>query len=109
VLSFDASQQFGTEFPYSDFVRLRITNESDLALPCLTILTKRMKHGQMIGSSRAPSIPLKDLGPGDSVEYDYYPKGHLGMVGVDRITVEIESIISPQDEQFICELENLEH
>ena|ERR1019366_3693310 len=77
VLSFDASQQFGAEVPYADYVRLRISNGSDVTLPCLTLLTKRYQNGQMVGSSRAPSIPTSDLMPGDSIEYDYYPKGHL--------------------------------
>lgn len=36
VLSFDSTQEFGVEFPYSDYVRLRITNNSDLILPYLT-------------------------------------------------------------------------
>jgi len=107
VLSFDASQEFGTEAPYSDLVRLRITNKSDVVLPCLTILTKRYSNGQMVGSSRAPSIPTADLARGESVEYDYYPRGHLDVVRVDRIAVEIESIINPDSEQFFCELQKV--
>jgi hypothetical protein len=107
VLKFDASQRFGIEFPYADYVRLRITNGSDVTLPCLTIMTKRYSKGQMVGSSRAPSIPLKDLGPGESVEYDYYPKGHLDVVRVDRITTEVEGIIDPDVEQFFCELKGV--
>jgi len=104
VLSFDASQEYGTEFPYSDYVRLKITNESDIVLPYLTVLTKRFdSSGQMIGSSRAPSIYVEDLLPGQNAEVDYYPRGHLP--GVDEITVEVESLISPDVEQFFDELQ----
>jgi len=103
VVSFDASQEFGTEFPYSDYVRLNITNGSDIVLPYLTVLTKRLDStGRMIGSSRAPSISVADLKPGQSAEVDYYPRGHLP--GVDKITVEIESLIAPEDEKFFGEL-----
>ena len=106
VLSFDASQRFGTEAPYADLVRLRITNNSDIVLPCLTILTKRYARGEMVGSSRAPSITTRDVNPGETVEYDYYPKGHLGdVVKVDRITAEVEGMVDPEEEQFICELQ----
>ena len=105
VLSFDASQRFGIEMPYADFVRLRITNNSDIVLPCLTIMTKRYAQGEMVGSSRAPSISTRDINPGESVEYDYYPKGHLDLVKVDRITAEVEGIVDPEVEQFICELQ----
>jgi hypothetical protein len=104
VVSFDASQEFGIVFPYSDFVRLNITNNSKLMLPTLTLLTKRLDRiGRMIGnSSRVPAIPVGDLRPGQSAEIDYYPRGHLP--GVKKITVEIEPLISPEDEQFIKEL-----
>jgi hypothetical protein len=103
VLSFDASQEYGAEFPYSDFVRLKITNGSDVVLSYLTVLTKRFdESGQMIGSSRAPSIYVEDLLPGQSAEVDYYPRGHLP--GVAKITVEIESLVSPDVEQFFDEL-----
>ena len=78
-----------------------------MTLPCLTILTKRFATVRMVGSSRAPSIPLKDLAPGDTVEYDYFPKGHLDVVEVDRITAEVEEIINPDVEQFFCELRGL--
>ena len=103
VITFDATQKFGTEFPYSDFVRLRITNGSNVVLPNLTVLTKRLDGtGRMIGSSRAPSIYVADLKPGQSAEVDYYPRGHLP--GVKKITVEIEDLVSPDNEQFFAEL-----
>ena len=103
VLSFDATQEIGTEFPYSDYVRLRITNGSDVVLPTLTVLTKRLdSSGKIIGSSRAPAISVADLKPGQSAEVDYYPRGHLP--GVSRIKVEIESLISPENQQFFSEL-----
>lgn len=107
VLSFDASQQYGTEFPYSDRARLKITNNSDVTLPCLTVLTKRYSAGEMVGSSRAPSIPTLDIAPGESVEYDYYPRGHLDVVTVDRIRAEVESVVGADEEKFICELQGL--
>lgn len=103
VIEFDTKQQYGIEFPYSDRVRLRITNNSDVVLPYLTVLTKRYdKKGQMIGSSRAPSIPSSNIKPGESFEYEYYPKGHLP--GVEKITVEIEHIIAEDAKQFFKEL-----
>jgi hypothetical protein len=104
VISYDLSQEYGTEFPYSDYVRLRIANHSNLKLPYLTILTKRYdENGVMVGSSRAPSIPIADLKPGQTVEYDYYPRGHLGTV-VKKIKVEIEQLIDPDAERFFPEL-----
>jgi hypothetical protein len=103
VLSFDATQEFGTEFPYSDYVRLRITNGSDIVLPTLTVLTKRLDgNDRMIGSSRAPAISVTDLKPGQSADVDYYPRGHLP--GVKKINVEIESLISPENQKFFSEL-----
>jgi hypothetical protein len=103
VVEFDAKQEYGVEFPYSDRVRLRITNKSDIVLPYLTTLTKRFDHqGQMIGSSRAPSIPTSNIKPGESFEYEYYPKGHLP--GVEKINVEIEHIIADDTKQFFKEL-----
>ena len=89
-------------------MRLRIRNDSKTTLPCLTMLTKRFSKGQMIGSSRLPSIPTADLAPGESIEYDYYARGHLS-VGprVDKITVEIEGLIRPETKQFFCELQEL--
>ena len=104
VISFDASQEFGDSFPYSDYVRLKITNNSSVVLPYLTVLTKRYdSSGKMIGSSRAPSIPTNQILPNETVEYDYYPKGHLP--GVDKIIVEIEQVIDLDSMQFFKELE----
>jgi len=103
VLEFNAKDGFGTEFPLSDYVRVRITNNSDAVLPYLTVLTKRFNvQGEMIGSSRAPSIPVSNIKPGESFEYDYYPKGHLPSV-VD-MTIEIEHVIDPSSKQFFPEL-----
>ena len=103
VISFDATQQFGTEFPYSDYVRLKVTNGSAVVLSTLTVLTKRYDGaGRMIGSSRAPGISVADLKPGQSAEIDYYPRGHLP--SVKKITVEVEALISPEDAKFFKEL-----
>lgn len=104
VISFDASQEYGVEFPYSDYLRLRITNNSNVTLPYLTVLTQRYdKFGKKIGSSRAPSIPTSNLRPGESVEVDYYPRGHLP--GVAKIDVEIEQLIDEESMQFFKEFE----
>lgn len=106
VLSFDDSQDYGAEFPYSDRMRIRITNGNEaISLPCLTVLTKRYRGSEMIGSSRNPPIPTRDIPPGASVEYDHYPRGRLG--DLTRMEVEIEQIIAPESEQFICELKGL--
>ena len=108
VLEFDASQRYGAEFPYADRMRLRITNASDVTLPCLTVQTRRYVGSEMVGASRAPTIPAKDLGPGQSVEYDYFPKGHLDGAPVSRMTAVIEGMVDPEEEQFICELQGVQ-
>lgn len=103
VVKFDASQEFGTSFPYSDYVRLKITNKSKITLPCLTVKTHRYDaSGKMIGSSRAPSIPTYNLKPGETAEFDYYPRGHLP--GVSKVTVEIETMIEQNALEFIKEI-----
>jgi hypothetical protein len=61
----------------------------------------------MVGSSRAPYIPTAEIAPGESFEYDYYPRGHLDVVAVDRIRAEVESIVRADEEEFICELQGL--
>ena len=105
VLSFDTSKRHGSEFPYADFVRLRVTNASTIVLPVLTVRTNRYSKGKEVGWSRAPSITVSDLKPGRSKEVDYYPKGHLDVVAVDRITVEIEKKVSSEDKKFFKEFE----
>jgi hypothetical protein len=102
VISYDVSQEYGASFPYSDYVRLRVTNNSTTTLPHLTVLTKCYdSSGKLIGSSRAPSIPTGNLSPGESAEYDYYPKGHLP--GASKLTVEIEQLIDEGSMQFFEE------
>lgn len=105
VLSFDTMKSYGSEFPFSGFVRLRITNSSSVTLPFLTVRTDRYSSGKKVGFSRAPAIPVGDLKPGQSKEFNYYPKGHLDVVVVDRITVQIEKRISKQNKQFFKELD----
>jgi hypothetical protein len=104
VLSFDASKRYGLQFPYSDYVKLRITNNSRITLPYLTPLTKRYSHGRQIGWSRAPAIPVHDVGPKQSKIVDYYPHGHLSVVTVDKLTVEIEPAIDEEDMRLFKEL-----
>jgi hypothetical protein len=104
VLSFDTSKPYGSEFPYADYVKLRITNNSSVTLPYITPLTKRYSQGNQIGWSRAPAIPVHDLGPKQSKTIDYYPHGHLSVVPVDKLTVEIEPIIDEADMRFFKEL-----
>ena len=108
VISFDASQAFGIERPYSDYVRLRITNNSNVTLPYLTVLTKRYDgSGKLLGSSRMPPIPADNIKPGESVEYDYYPKGHFDPIIAitKKITVEIEQVIDQESMRFFKELQ----
>jgi hypothetical protein len=105
VLSFDTSKRYGSKFPYSDCAKLRITNNSSVTLPYLTPLTKRYSHGSQIGWSRAPVIPVHDLGPGQSKTIDYYPHGHLSVVAVDKLTVEIEPAVDEEDIRFFRELQ----
>ena len=104
VLSFDTSKPYGSEFPYSDYVKLRITNNSSVTLPFITPLTKRYSNGNQIGWSRAPAIPAHDLRPKQSKTIDYYPHGHLSVVIVDKLTVEIEPTIDQQEMRFFKEL-----
>lgn len=105
VLSFDTSKPYGSKFPYSDYVKLRITNNSSVTLPYITPLTKRYSHGNQIGWSRAPVIAVHDLGPKQSKTMDYYPHGHLSVVTVDKLTVEIEPAIDEEEVRFFKELQ----
>ena len=105
VLSFDTSKRYGSKFPYSDCAKLRITNNSSVTLPYLTPLTKRYSHGSQIGWSRAPVIAVHDLRPGQSKTIDYYPHGHLSVVAVDKLTVEIEPAVDEEDIRFFRELQ----
>lgn len=103
VIDFNVEEKFGVEFPYSNYVRLRVTNGSDVTLPTLTVLTKRIGHdGKQAGASRNPKIPVADLKPGQTAEFDFYPKGHLPYM--KGVTVEIEDLIPPDVEQFFPEL-----
>lgn len=104
VLSFDTSKRYGSSFPYSDYVKLRITNNSAVTLPYITLLTRRYSQGSPIGWSRAPVIPVQELKPNQSKIIDYYPQGHLSVVRVDRLTVEIEPTIDEEDMRFFKEL-----
>lgn len=104
VLSFDASKPYGSGFPYSDYVRLRITNHSNVMLPYITPLTKRYSAGRAVGWSRAPVIEVHDLEPRKTKTIDYYPHGHLSVVPVDKVTVEIESKVDEEDVRFFKEL-----
>lgn len=108
VLSFDTSKRYGSEFPFSDLVRLRVTNGSSVVLPFLTVRTNRYSKVAEVGWSRAPAIPVGDLKPGQSKEINYYPKGHLDEISVDRVSVQIESKISSQDQKFFKELEHVQ-
>jgi len=109
VLSFDTSKNYGTANPYeaADYVRLRITNGSSIVLPVLTVRTNRYSKGEEVSWSRAPAISVEDLRPGQSKEVNYYPKGRLHnlIASVDRITVEIEKKIAPDEKQFFKEFE----
>lgn len=104
VLSFDTSKRYGATFPYSDYVRLRITNNSDVTLPYITPMTRRYSSGSPIGWSRAPVIAVHDLGPKQSKTIDYYPHGHLSVVPIDKLTVEIEPTIDEEDMRLFREL-----
>jgi len=104
VLSFDTSKRYGSQFPYSDYVKLRIANNSAVTLPYITPLTRRYSQGSPIGWSRAPAIPVHDLRPSQSKIIDYYPHGHLSVVPVDTLTVEIEPTVDEEDMRLFKEL-----
>ena len=105
VLSTDTSKPYGSQFPYSDLVKLKITNNSGVTLPYLTVFTKRYSGGRVVGWSRVPPIDVQDLKPKQSKTIDYYPRGHLSVVTVDKLVVEIEPIIDRENRLFIKELE----
>jgi hypothetical protein len=54
-----------------------------------------------------PPIPFGNIKPGESVEYDYYPKGHFeAFIAVTKkITVEIEQVINQEEMKFFKELQ----
>lgn len=104
VLAFDTSKRYGTAFPYSDHVRLRVTNDSDVTLPYITPLVKRYSGGNAVGWSRSPVIAVHDLAPKQSKTIDYYPHGHLSIVPVDRLTVEIEQTIDEDEMRLFKEV-----
>jgi hypothetical protein len=114
VVSFDASKGYGTRDPvsgYTDYVRLRITNNSKVRLPYLTVKTVRANQfNEIVGWSRAPAIPVSHIKPGETAEVDYYPKGHLdsAIASVDKIVVVIEpeKEINAESSHFFKELEN---
>ena len=103
VLGVDRTQAYGQDSMKSDMVRVRVTNNSDVVLPHLTVLTKRYSlSNEYLGGSRMPKLPTRDLKPGESAEFDYYSLGHLP--GTDKITIEVETMFPPEVEQFITEL-----
>jgi hypothetical protein len=104
ILSFDTSKHYGAAFSYSDYVKLRITNNSGVTLPYITPLVKRYNSGNAVGWSRAPVIAVHDLGPKQSKIIDYYPYGRLSVVPVDKLTVEIEPAIDEEDMRLFKEL-----
>jgi hypothetical protein len=111
VLGFDAVS--GYDGGTTDFLRLKITNGSQVTLPTLTVRTNRWSQGTNVGWSRAPPIDVSDLKPGYSKTVDYYPRGHLGAFAldgltIDSMTVEIEETIASDSRRFFPELETAE-
>ena len=103
VVSFDASTQHGNSFPYANRVRLRVHNGSEVRLGVLTVRTNRWAaDGKLVGWSRAPTLQVGGIKPGEVAESDYFPLGHLP--GVAKITVTVERSIRASDEQFFAEL-----
>jgi hypothetical protein len=99
VIGFDTSRSDQT-----DYLKLRVTNNSTLVIPCLTVVTRRYQGREEVGWSRKPALPVADLKPGETKDYDYYPLGHLTVVHVDRLAVVVEPDIAPADEQYFEEL-----
>lgn len=96
--------KYGVEFPYSDRIVLRITNNSDLVLPYLTALINRYDaSGEHIGGARAPSIAVASVAPGDTVEVEHYFRGWLPTAS--RATVTVEDVIAPDVREFFDELQ----
>lgn len=88
----------------TNMIRLKITNNSDIALPFLTVKTSRFGTDKEVIWARFPSIPVSNLKPGESFEFDYYARGAIEGKDIEKITVEVEQILDQQDEQFIKEL-----
>lgn len=109
VLAFDASKPYGSSLPYADYVKLRVTNHSDVMLPYLTLLTKRYSGGNAIGWSRAPALAVHDLKPKESRIVDYFPHGRISAFPVDKLTVEVEHAIDDEDARFFKELDPQRH
>ena len=106
VLAFDA--RTGYAGGQADYMRLRITNRSNVVLPTLTIRTNRWIRGEEAGWSRSPPIDVSDLQPGESIVTNYYPMGHLSAAAlggevIDSMTVWIETRIPPDATQFFPE------
>lgn len=107
VLRLDAEQEYGRPGEIrSNLLRVRVTNNSEIVLPQLTALTTRWSAtGERLGSSRAPALTTRDLKPGEVAELDYYALGALP--GTAKVTLEVETMLQPSDEQFIYELTGL--
>jgi hypothetical protein len=107
VVEADLSREYGGEFPYSDYLRVRITNNSKVRLPSLTLRVNRYDAaGKNVGWSRAPSIPTDSIGPGETIEYDWFPRGHLP--SVESVRLEIEKMIGADSLEFFPELRDAE-
>lgn len=104
VLRFDDKQTYGSDYEKTNLIRVKVTNNSEITLPQLTVMTKRWHGQEVVGNSRYPSLPTSNLKPGETAEFDYYALGALPSVDVDKITIEIEQMLDPKNEQFIKEL-----
>jgi hypothetical protein len=104
VLWLDKESTYGTDpLRQTNLVRVRVTNNSEIVLPELTVLATRWSaDGTLLGSSRAPRLPTENLKPSESAEFNYYSR--WAMPGTDRMTIEVEQMLAPIDEQFITEL-----
>ena len=78
VVSSDLSQGFGTGDILSYLLRVKVINNSKVTLPTLTIMSEVYdSNGSLITSSRAPSMDVHSVRPGDTVTIDHYAKGYI--------------------------------
>jgi hypothetical protein len=107
VVSTDLSQGFGVDEIKSYLIRIKISNNSKITLPTLTVMSKTFDNtNSLVTSSRAPSVDVHSVRPGDSVTIDHYAKGYIPGWNATRAEVYVEDVVSSESRQFFSELQD---